>query len=358
MLAGSGRPRGCRAARVRGSASSRLRRVLLIVLSFAFTLAGLLAAAVSFWWEPAYAAGQRIYEHRVLPQWIAKFPPRFMQRTVVWLGDSTMMTGNAYPIQLRAMTPGVSQEVLAVPGLDPMGFYLLLPEVLAHKPTVVVLLAHLHFLGLVGGRNVTDLASLLPWNEVPRATMLPFYMHGTTVPRMLLSRLLEEPAVLDAAYFAAGIRQVAGAAEIWGWFGSNAHSPGIRLAEFAKNVGRMFALYDTPLSTRTPGIRFLRESVRMATRRGVRVVVLVNPIPWEQMASIAHYDETRFAARIDLLRQLVTEAGGELIDLHHAMTRADFTDGSGHLNVEGHRRMAELLRPSILAAPQPRHAVQ
>ena len=48
-----------------------------------------------------------------------------------------------------------------------------------------------------------------------------------------------------------------------------------------------------------------------------------------------------------VLRQVVTEEGGHVLDLHVALKRHEFRDELGHLSEEGIEKMSRLVEPEV-----------
>ncbi len=93
----------------------------------------------------------------------------------------------------------------------------------------------------------------------------------------------------------------------------------------------------------------LGAAVRMATARGIPSLVVVVPIPWQELARNGWYDELRYGERISLLRRVVTANGGSLIDLHRELVDSEFSDNGGHLDTRGVEHLIRRLAPPVLA---------
>jgi hypothetical protein len=111
-------------------------------------------------------------------------------------------------------------------------------------------------------------------------------------------------------------------------------------------VDRIQRKFDSPITPDMPIVRFAAATVERLTRPGSKVLVVVAPYPW-QLAVPVHYDQDRFARKIALLRRVVEENGGALLDLHRALPRSAFRDVDCHLTKEGAVEMATLVAPEL-----------
>ena len=78
----------------------------------------------------------------------------------------------------------------------------------------------------------------------------------------------------------------------------------------------------------------------MAERSGVEVLVVVSPVNLDAAKETVGYDEAAFLESVAELRGVVESEGGELIDMHAALTRDQFYDDLGHYLASGAREIA------------------
>jgi len=322
-----------------------VRRVATIGVSY------LVALGLAAWWitatwgDAAYAKGQGLYPHRVLADWLDKAEREHPD--VVWLGDSTLMelTTPSYPsvIQRKDLNPlRMRSANLCAAGFDFFGYYTLIGRVLDLRPRVVVLVAHLRLFDPGGtNRGFSDLAGLIPGDELPRAVTLPIAARGLTVPRLLLARLIGTDWGVWTFLLAEGVRNDFQEAAFWSALGTGMRP---RLGPAMAGIAGRYAAALTPGH---PLVRFAGETVRMATARGVPALVVVTPIPWEWLTTRGAYDPAAVAAHVDVLRRAVEANGGTLLDLHDALTKTEFRDLGGHFSAQGADRMAALVWPAL-----------
>jgi hypothetical protein len=314
---------------------------LAFVSSYLAVVCGAVAIAASLWWAPAVAAGRETYSHRQHLAGPSKQAPESPNR-VAWLGDSTIMDPFAYPWVLGKRIDGSETSVMALPGIDAFAFYCALDHELDRtRPKVLGLVAHVGNIHRGYGKPVNDLVSELPVAELPSAIALPLDEFGLTVPQLLLFRVLRWPWAEQALFFLDGIHRLARSALIERWAGPEYLPPLDNWNEMMRGVS---VTYSAPFSARTAKVQFLAATVRRARDRGVRALVVVEPLPVHQLQATGHYDAALFAARIAALRGEIERAGGTLVDLHDAIPADGFRDAVGHMNEQGHARAAERLR--------------
>lgn len=327
-----------------------MRRLILIAVTYLIGVAALGTAALHVWGDAAEESGRALYPHRQLLGHLERSstaPPP----TVAWLGDSTIY-GPSYPDIIGRTRLGPTKPTLKVAfmGLDFWALYQLLGPVMERRPRVVVLVANMRVMRLPSGtRGFGDLAASLPLDELPRTLALPYSFRGMTAPRLLLARSLSTPWGEQTFYVAEGLRRDFQGAAFWEALGPK-ERPRTQEELFFEGLiasGKMADAYDAPLGQNTPLVRFCRAAVRFARARGAQVLVVVSPMPTQNLARVGRYDPARIAGRIAMLRREVESAGGRLLDLHDALPMELFRDGSGHFTPTGHERMATLVWPQI-----------
>ena len=99
---------------------------------------------------------------------------------VAWLGDSTIMDVQGYPLRAAALIDGMEPVLVALPGLDALAFYCGMQHTLDRlHPKAVAIIAHLGNIHRGQGAPVNDLVSELPASELPTATLLPLQVNHT-----------------------------------------------------------------------------------------------------------------------------------------------------------------------------------
>lgn len=280
---------------------------------------------------------------------------------VDWFGDSTMMSGpsgkswaDAIAAQLR--TRHVDGRSLAYPGRDFYHFYCALPRYLAANPSVVVFTANLRFFRET--REDTGLTDtcVLPWDQVLRALTLPWYRRGITVPRLLLTQLLRFDLVRERALFYDALRSTV----LW-------HSDGNaepaaeptrreRFQTYLRGMRLWREGFEEPFGPRSAVVRMMTASVRETVRRGAVALVVVIPVPREQLTESGVYDSGEFARRVAVIEDAVARAGGTVLDLHELLPQEEFRDRSGHFDPRGAARLANAVSPHVhrlLGLPPP-----
>ena len=311
----------------------------------------LVAAAAAYIWPAEGVALERALQRYNYRESL-KDQLRDVERdrpVVVWMGDSTMIGIKlaTYPPLVGRMLPDVPWGKVAFFGSDFFTFYPIVGELLEHhRPALLVLVAHLRFFRqpsadtarVVATRN--DLLSFVPTSELTTAMRLPLDTRGMTIPRLLLARLLRYELVEHAMYLADGARALVAEAEL-SWLGPTrpAHAmTGKRAIDLALGGS------DVPITVDQPTVRMMAETVRLARRHDVRVLVIGYPVP----PATTGYDHTVYANRFAILRDIVAGAGGVFVDLHEALPNEMFQDAIGHLTREGHQRIADHLRRVVV----------
>jgi len=299
--------------------------LVLVAALCALLLAGPFAAALE------RGRARHHYREAFETQLERRHPER---RLVVWMGDSTLWRqGDAIPYPRlvdRALGPEIETLLLRLPGLDAYHYYYLMGRALDEEPELVVLTANLRMFDPAGAARLNDLASHVPAGELTRALQLPLGQRGLTKPALLGAQLLHSGLVRHLYFVLDGLR---------GGPLPGAGAPRPKLADYAG-----------PIDAASPVLQMLAAAVEMATRRGARVLVVVAPLPVARLEAAGLHDAEKFRAKIDLLRRSVEVRGGELFDLHDAISAEGFSDDSGHLVAAGHERAAGMLRRHVARA--------
>lgn len=332
-------------------------RVLVILSTVVASLGVATWALVTFGSSTAVQTGRWLYPHRGAQAMLAG-AARGPQPALVWLGDSTLANGKgivSYPalLQRTDLDPRrLSSCVVGSEGLDTYAFHSLVWETLALHPRVVVLIANLRVFSIGGAttRTFDDLTAFVPTHALPELLAQPFYFRGMTAPGLLLMRTLRYDWALDAFFWIQGTRDEIQHVSAWEVLGPEepptAANP---LRAWVAGWQGTAQAYDCPITPRLPLVRFMAASVAQIEAAGVRALVIVSPIAYEQLAKAGHYDPAVFAGRIDVLRQAVERERGTFLDLHRALEEPLFRDRSGHFTADGMARMRQLVWPTLFA---------
>lgn len=325
-----------------------MRRVLVIAITFLVGLAAVAGVAVTWWGAAALERGARAYRYRESLlgriERASKAP-----RPVFWVGDSTIMAMKraSYPqlLQPRLAAAGASGVVVAAPAFDAFSYYYLMGPIVAAEPDLIVLVARLSAFRSRdwAGFTYNDLASMIPLEELPRTLLLPLSERSTNAGRVLLAQLLRRDWALQGLWFVTGVREVWEQAPFWQRLGPPNPPPVFDPSVLTAGL----RLFEVRLTPRNPQLRVLAAAVRMATRRGRRVLVIGAPIPTALLAQFRGHDPAVWPPRFAVLRAAVEEAGGVFADLHDALGSAEFADFGGHYNEQGAARLAELVGPVV-----------
>ncbi len=323
-------------------------RVSLIIANL---LAVIVAAALlAGWWDFAGASeeGKKLHDFRTISRSgleVAKSNAPL----VVWMGDSTMVShgdNTSYAVRVsQALGPRVAALVRIRPGLCFYHYYWMLGDVLEAEPNLIVANLNLRLMDPALSAPHQNLASSIPSAELSRAFGLPFHEIGLTLPHLLLVRLLRIPALERAYYFATGLRQRFHDAS-W-WPGSSDGFTGPSPAAAQTSSSRWFAAYDDEVSRDDSMVQMIQATVSLATRGGAEILVVVSPIPWEELQRAGLYERERAQRRIGVLRDAVEITGGQLLDLHDVVGRKAFLDRLGHVDSGANDTIKQKLVPVV-----------
>ena len=344
-----------------------MHRVVTIVVVYLATLGLVAWAGVRHFGAAADEEGggryaHRPFVHKQLAPWSA-FDQGATQRSLVWLGDSTILgfKGPSYANALsQTLRPqGVRSRILGWLGMDFYGYYFLTTAVMERlHPDVLVLIAHLRLFAprrtleiegpFVERPTFSDLASVLEPAALVETPGLPLAERGLTPPRLALAQALRSARVEQLFRWWEGGRVLANRAVAFAILGPP--QPGGSLMTKVAAVRVALAESDVEVTPAQPIVRMMGAAVRHAVRRGACVVVIGTPLPHETMAHTVGYDAERYARRFAVLRRVVEENGGTFVDLHEALGAAEFSDTAGHFTQAGADHMALLAGDVVRAA--------
>jgi hypothetical protein len=340
-----------------------VNRLAIIALVFTLSLSASVLVAWELFGDEALRVGRRIDVVRgsVHDSLRRDSPDRPL---LVWLGDSTLVKNyrtGPFPRKLGRQLPmSVETRLAAHPGLTFSHFYCLLGPALALEPQLVVIVANLWSINPANRRRpLGTLGSLIPAGELRRAIRLPFRaLGGPTAPELIVARLLRIPTVDSAYHFSVGLRQMFRRALPRAGRGRSGEFPvGEEWGELFRreaqlgddHVAAVLRGFDFEIARDDAMVRMMAATVSAAVRSDVPVLVYVNPIPVTRLPEGGWYDAGRYARRIGVMREAVSDAGGAFVDLHAAVPGGGLLDLRGHLDASGADRMASLLAPHVLA---------
>jgi hypothetical protein len=335
-----------------------VRRVLGIVSVYCVTLALAAWGGVHAWGDAADKAGEELYPYRtIVRRQLAprKRDKRPSTRSLVWLGDSTMLglRGLSYPqlLEPTLSLAGVRSRVVGWLGMDFYDYYFLTPAILRElRPDVLVLVAHLRLFAPLrpagdpaeSRPSMNDLASFLGPDELLPALRLPLAEHELTIPRLVLIQSLRFPFVEQLLRWFEGGRDLAAGASTLEGLGPPQHDRG-PLAGFAF-MRMILDDTDVEVTPSHPIVRMMQATIRYAVAHGTCVLVVGTPIPYEALVRTrGGYDAARYAGRFTVLRAAVETSGGIFLDAHDALHTNEFVDMGGHFSPDGAAHMTRLV---------------
>jgi len=321
------------------------------------------AVVVAAWAIALYALkpaagleGDRLFHHRqVFRQILAPRGSKLPQ--VIWLGDSTIVH-DSYP---DALVPwfrqrfGAQSRAVAAAGMSTFNYYSLMGTALDAEPTMIVFLANLRMLRVAKPNTIPvtqfgdDLVSMIPARELPHAFTLPWMARSMSLARLLLLRVLENPLVERAMILTEGLGGVLQSNSPWKLVASAPPMPSEmeRFGIFLAGNRIQAELYDVPLTPRQPCVQMMAATIRMATRRGVPVVVIASPIPMEFLKGHG-YEADYFLPMFATLRTVAEREGAVFLDYHDAIVDpAMFSDNVGHYTPAGAEFLAEKMKAPL-----------
>jgi hypothetical protein len=312
---------------------------------------------------PARLHGAAIYSQRTeLLAQIERAPTA--DHLVAFLGDSTLLSHPdtvPYPYDLPEFLPGHTVAVISRGGMDPFGYYFILEPLLARHPRAVVLVANLRVLAASDAPDFSLLVDQLPPAELGHLLGLPLHARHLTLIGLALRRLAVVEPNRSALQMFVGARQLYEQHSPWRRFDPPQPSPAVTAAHYVTRVRGATADNDRPLGHRSPTVQMLAATIRRIHAAGAQGFVVVAPMPADVLRPLGLYDEARVRRRVAMLDRTVRSAGGTLLDAHAVLGAEEFKDDSGHPTDQGHRHLARVILPQIvaqLAAEARPHAVQ
>ena len=303
---------------------------------FAATVAALLAVVVGAFGPQLVAAGRDDLRHR-RSEFLTPERQRPELPLALFLGDSTLLPEWSFPRDIaRQLRGSLEVQQFAWQGFEAFQHYLILGRLLFLEPRAVVITAQHRSFWRDEPLWYPDLLGLLPPRELPHALPLPFHARGVSLPKLMLSSLFGAPGGISEELLElfVGGRIEARRTPGLRWL-VPARPPERDLRALVHTRRERFLRYAEPIFPGHPAVEMLGATVELSVRRGAQTLVVVSPIPFEALAAEGLYERERFAQWVDVLREQVEAAGGELLDLHRALPRADFKDDLGHYNRRG-----------------------
>ena len=81
-------------------------------------------------------------------------------------------------------------------------------------------------------------------------------------------------------------------------------------------------------------LMLLRSGITALKRRGIDVLVYLNPTNFDHVHNLGLYDEAGVARTVEEIRRASLESGAAFLDLHELLRDEDFRDPSGHFVVD------------------------
>lgn len=310
-------------------------------LALLVALALVMATALPLYWSYGEFVSKRHPDFTRSKRFVRFFEPRTEDTPLVLtLGDSTLRSPIPFPTQVGAwIKEPIEMRTLWVLGLSQGEASLIVSRALELEPDALMLVAHFAMFESEQPLRLRELLRGVPLARLPEIAGLPFTVRGVGVGELLFS------SVVGALVPEPWIEAKRGGAR-WLDFelrkrwrvipGSEDHREAwvarARQEAMGRNVRPFYASH--------PSIEMVRGTVRMAERRGVEVLVVVSPVHITAIDAAVGFDAERFAASVADLRGVVEAEGGDLIDLHAALTPEQFTDDLGHYYASGAREIA------------------
>ncbi len=332
-----------------------MNRIGVIVLACALSLAAAVTFSRARWLAPAMTQGRAIFEHRNRIRSILDTPPPFDVPSILFMGDSTALGEADYPSWVHGIGTALLQERVypiydIYRGQDTFHHYCVSGALLAWKPEVVVIIINNRMMVAKRREGVaTNLCSFLPSDQLIRSLGLPWHDRGLSLVRLGLTQALRFEAIEGSVMYFEGLRRLF--ADHW-----MAPSDAALVRARARAFQRTATRYDQPVTHSHPLVRALGALVSEVHRAGGRALVVVTPVPIHWMERDVPYEPAVWRRRHDALNDVVTSAGGELLDLHNLLGPSEFRDIAGHLNASGHARMTNAVAPTVyrmLGLPEP-----
>ena len=310
-------------------------------------------------------------------------------RQVAFLGDSiSIQVGAGAPTVPRALrealarapdAPRFEVHSLAALGAGPFDYYFLADVIADAHPDLVVIAFSLQSLG-DSFRHLARprLSGWMGLRRVPSALLGPIHWIGLSADELLMNvaivqaragELWRQLLVLQARLGAARADLANALGARFGGDGPRlfevAHFLSERLRTRVPGPGGQLDRYGVAAERRHYGVAFeglakdhpvlfaLADGLGVLRAAGVPVLVYLNPVNVEHLASVGLPEDERFAESLATVESVVRDSGASYLDLHALLPDAAFRDAAGHLGTpeapEATARIAGAVAPSVVA---------
>lgn len=303
-------------------------------------------------------------------------------RQVAFLGDSMLFEkelGTGVPARLERTVNSagadwrVEVRPVVIPGSNAFDYYFVLDELMEAQPDEVLISFNLTTLSDTWRFAFArpELSGLLAPRRIPEALRLPLYWTGLTADRLLSYVAWVRLGWVDE-WIALTRRQLRISnlrlrAEKWAEQALGAPAEGrFRGLRFlretsrraARDANRFLAPREVErfgpalsgVSVDHPVLRALGAAVEDLVRRGVPVLVYVNPANVEHLERLELLDREGLARTVRSVESVVAHAGGRVADFHALLPDEAFADPSGHFTHAGRKNGSRTLAEAIAAA--------
>ncbi len=340
-----------------------LLALCLAILSVSFTAAQLTRLAGA---EPGESALTPVRYLEGTFERLSRFRLSESRRRIAYLGDSTVFSlarvrslphllQTALRSRLRGRPP-IEVHSISYPALGIISHYLMAGRLAEAKPDLIVWqTSFTHFSSIWRLHNLHS--AFTGWVELerlPELVGMPIHRGGLTLDELLLYQGIialdgvEAWSVLRDEQSRVG--QLRERVESWtaGWSGRNSEAlfrqaSGRKLLEenVRRNEGRRrftakieqnrYGNTLTGLDPQDLVLQMLGRALDLFARSGIPVIVYLNPMNIDNLATVGVLDEGELAQSVALLRGTVEAAGARFLDLHALFRDEYFRDAQGHL---------------------------
>ncbi len=314
-------------------------------------------------------------------------------RQVAFLGDSiSIQVGADAPTVPRALreaidaegaSPPVEVHSLAALGAGPFDYYFLADAIADARPDAVVIAFSLQSLGdFFRHLSRPRLSGWIAPRRVPSALFGPIHWIGLSADDLLMNvaivqawggEIWRQLLVVQARLGAARTDLANALGARFGDDGPRrfelAHFTAERVRTRVEGPDGRRDRYDRAAERRHygavldglapdhPVLVALADALRVLREAGVPVLVYVNPVNVEHLASLGLPADDRFAGSLATLAKVVRGAGADYLDLHALLLDAAFRDAAGHLGTaaapDATARIARAVAGPLLALVRP-----